>query len=100
MLETAILLLLAVTVCTAICTLYSRLLAPEAGDNIRVVVRGVGSGQELEQQIHNLMRLQRLGFLRCQVILFDGGLDADGRRLAENLTRRWPELERFNEDIL
>ena len=97
MLETAIFLLLTMVFCTLVCTLYIWMLTPDSGDNTWTVVRGVGSGEGLEHQVRNLMWLRSLGLLRCQVILLDGPMDADGRKLALNLARRWPELELLSE---
>lgn len=93
MLETGIILLLMMLFCTAVCLLYSRILAPDSPQDTWAVVRGVGSGNGLEQRIRSLMWLRSCGLLRCRVVLADSGLDADGRQLALNLARRWPELE-------
>ena len=100
MLGTALALLLSMVFCTLIGTLYSRILAPDAADDTWAVVRGVGAGDDLEQRVRGLMWLRSWGLLRCRVVLADGGLDADGRELARNLTRRWPELELWSESDL
>ena len=97
MLKTALFLLLSMAFCTAICTLYSRLLTPETSRGTWAVIRGVGSGDGLEQRVRSLMWLRALGVLRCRVVLMDGGLDAEGRKLALQLARRWPELEIWSE---
>ena len=93
MLETAIFLLLAIVFCTVVCAVCSRMLTPDSERDTWAVVRAVGSGEGLEQRVRNLMWLRAWGLLRCRVILADDGLDADGRRLAVHLARRWPELE-------
>ncbi len=100
MLETAMILLLSMAVCTLICTLCSRVLAPDSAEDTWAVVRGIGSGDGLEQRVRSLMWLRSWGLLRCRVVLVDGGMDADGRQLALNLARRWPELEIWSETQL
>ncbi len=100
MLETAIILLLAMAFCTLICTLCSRVLTPDSAEDTWAVVRGFGPGDGLEQRVRSLMWLRSWGLLRCRVILADSGLDADGRQLALNLARRWPDLEIWNEHTL
>ena len=97
MLETAIVLLLAMVFCTAVCTLYSWILTPDSGDNTWTVVRSVGPGEGLEQRVRSLMWLRACGLLRGRVVVLDNGLDADGRQLALRLARRWPELEIWSE---
>ena len=93
MLETAIILLLSMGFCTLVGTLYCRVLIPDSEQDTWAVVRGVGSGNGLEQRVRSLMWLRSCGLLRCRVILADRGLDEDGRRLAVHLARRWPDLE-------
>lgn len=97
MLETAMVLLLAMLLCTLIATLYCRVLTPDTAEDTWAVVRGVGPGNGLEQRVRSLMWLRSWGLLRCRVVLADNGLDADGRALARNLARRWPELELWSE---
>ena len=96
-LETAILLLIAAAFCAIACVLYNCALPMELAEDTWTVIRGVGSGDGLEQQVRSLMWLRSWGLLRCRVILTDGGLDAQGRELAHNLARRWPELELWND---
>ena len=98
MLETAMVLLLSMVFCTLIGTWYSRVLSPDTEQDTWAVVRGFGSGNGLEQRVRSLMWLRSCGLLRCRVILVDRGLDADGRRLAVQLVRRWPELEIWSQD--
>lgn len=100
MLETAIVLLLAIGFCTLVCTVYSRVLTPDSAEDTWAVVRGIGPGDGLEQRVRSLMWLRSLGLLRCRVVLAVGALDADGQVLARNLARRWPELELRNDALL
>ena len=97
MLKTALFLLLSIVFCTLVCTLYSWILTPDKEQGILAVIRGVGSGDGLEQRVRSLMWLRACGLLRCRVILLDGGLNEEGQKLAHNLTRRWPDLECLNE---
>ena len=98
MLETAMILLVSMAFCTLVGTLYCRVLTPDTAEDTWAVIRGVGSGNGLEQRVRSLMWLRSCGLLRCRVILADSGLDADGRRLAVHLARRWPELELWSKD--
>ena len=100
MLESAAFVLLMVVFFTAVCILYSRILTPESAEDTWAVVRGVGSGDSLEQQVRSLMWLRSWGMLRCRVLLDDDRLDDRGRQLAQMLTRRWPELELLSEHLL
>ena len=93
MLETAIFLLLTIVFCTLVCTVYSRMMMPDAEQGIWAVVPGFGPGEGLEQQVRCLMWLRAWGLLRCRVVLVDGGLNTEGRQLALGLARRWPDLE-------
>ena len=97
MLGTALFLLLAIALCTGVCTLYSWLLTPDTEQDVWAVVRGVGPGEGLEQRVRSLMWLRACGLLRCRVILLEEGLDEDGRKLAHALTRRWSDLELLSE---
>lgn len=73
--------------------LFSRLLRPIPGADIRALIPGEGDGEGLEQSVRALMWLRSLGLLRCPVYIQDRGLTPEGRRLARQLCRRWPAVE-------
>lgn len=100
MLETAILLLLGVAVCVVCRVAYQWALRPDSAENTWAVICACGSGEGVEQRVRCLMGLRACGLLRCRVVLADGGLDAQGRKLALNLSRRWPELELWSDEML
>lgn len=73
--------------------LFGQLLRPIPGAEIRAVICGEGDGDGLEQSVRCLMFLRSLGLLRCPVRIQDAGLSSGGRRLAQELCRRWPAVE-------
>ena len=81
-----------IVVCCAGCLLYSCLLCPHTAQGTLAVVWGTGTGEGLEQRVRSLMWLQSCGVLCCTVVLADGGLDENGRRLAAGLAARYPGL--------
>lgn len=68
--------------------LWSRLLLPPEEDLI-LLLRARGDGAGLEQSLRACLLLRRRGLLRPRIILWDQGLDPEGRRLAERLAERW-----------
>lgn len=63
----------------------ARLLLPPGA--IWAVLPASGDGAELEQTYWGWRLLRRIGFLRRPLLLLDLGLDAQGRQIAEALTR-------------
>lgn len=64
-----------------------RLLLPGSRP-VRVVVRGEGDGEGLEQTVRGLMWLRRSGFWRGVVVIEDAGLTPAGMLLAHILARQ------------
>lgn len=78
--------------CCIACLLYSKMLRPPSAQGTLAVVWGVGAGEELEQRVRSLVWLQECGLLRCDLVVADAGLNADGRALATRLAGRYPTL--------
>ena len=72
--------------------LLGRLLCPIPAKGVRTLVQGVGDGETLEQTVRGLIWLRSLGLFSCSIEIVDGGLSAQGREIAERLSRRWPEI--------
>ncbi len=83
-----VLLTLAGGCCTA-CFLYSYMLRPYAAFGTLAVVWGTGSGDGLEQTVSAFLWLRRSGLWSGAILLEDGGLDEEGRQLAEQLAERF-----------
>lgn len=56
------------------------------------VVRGVGSGDGLEQRVRELLWLRRWNLLRGNILVVDCGLNEDGRALARLLCANTDEV--------
>lgn len=78
--------------CCGLCMMYARLLLPDGGQGTCAVVWAAGTGEELELRVRSLMWLQECGVLRCRVVIADGGLDPEGRAVADRLLMRYPAL--------
>ena len=72
--------------------LLGRLFSPTPAKGVRTLVQGVGDGENLEQTVRGLIWLRSLGLFSCSIEIVDGGLSAQGREIAERLSRRWPEI--------
>ena len=72
--------------------LFGLLLRPLPGREAKVVLAGRGGGEALEQQVRSFLWLRSLGLFSCSIEIVDGGLSAQGREIAERLSRRWPEI--------
>lgn len=72
--------------------LAGRLLRPISGPAARIVIRGRGDGEELEQAVRGFIWLRSLGMLTCPVVIADGGLSPVGREIALRLAARWPDV--------
>lgn len=69
--------------------LRARLLLPLPAEDAVLLLRGRGDGAALEQSVRACLLLRRLGILRQRILIWDVGLDPEGRRLAERLAARW-----------
>lgn len=91
-LEVVPVLLVLAGMCCAMCLLYGRMLLPRSPQGTWAVLWAYGGGEGLEQRVRSLMWLHSCGFLRCAVVIADGGLNEEGRALVARLLERWPVL--------
>lgn len=89
-----------VGLCCGLCMMYARLLLPERAQGTSTVVWAAGAGEELELRVRSLMWLQECGLLRCHVVIANGGLNEEGRAVAERLVMRYPTLTLCNRSDL
>ena len=86
--------------CCGLCMLYARLLLPEGPQGIWAVVWTAGTAEGLELRVRSLMWLQECGVLHCRVVIADGGLDPEGRKVADRLLMRYPGVSLCGRDEL
>ena len=73
--------------------LRALVLLPVESENFLLLLSARGNGENLEQRCRTYLFLQGLGVLRRDLIIVDRGLTAEGRRLAEQLVRTYPQLQ-------
>lgn len=78
--------------------LFTRLLCVSWRSDIQITVYAEGDANELEQDIHALARLNKLGIVRSRVVIVDDGLTQQGSALARQLVQRWDWVQLQHQD--
>ena len=76
--------------------LLGRILVTERskdGELLYAVLRAEGDGERLEQEVNRLFWLCGDHRMFRRIVLADAGLTQEGLRVAEQLTKKWPELD-------
>ncbi|MEG1858340.1 MAG: hypothetical protein RR216_06330 [Pseudoflavonifractor sp.] len=90
-LEIIVSLLAATGLLALVWLLFGRLLAP-IGTHICAVLPARGGGETLEHDVAGLLWLRGGGLAQARIIIADCGLDPQGRKIAEVLAARDPDL--------
>ncbi len=67
--------------------------APAVPSGLFEVLPASGDGHQLEQQVRSILWQNYCQGISCPLILADMGLDGEGRKAAQCLTRRWPAVQ-------
>lgn len=66
---------------------FAHVLLPVRARDVYMLVLSEGDGTELEQQCRAWLLLKNAGILERPLVIVDNGLNEDGKRLAQTLTK-------------
>jgi len=95
-LEIILTLIISAAVIGAVWLIYGKLITPikvGRGEKLYMVVYAQGNSPDLSRTVEGLLWLISSGRVHMDVIIADGGLDAESRKMAEILARSYSEIK-------